>query len=124
LSKSIFDACHRNKTTEKIIDKIGSYKVEDINIEDFPTGLKLIDVNCYQENKTHIEKAKIKGWLSKLKYPLYFLDYETFDSAIPIFDNSKPYEKIPFQFSLHIQENENSRPQKRIYQKFNRALWQ
>jgi hypothetical protein len=40
--------------------------------------------------------------LNKLKFPLYFLDYETFALAIPIFDGYRPYQRIPFQFSLHI----------------------
>lgn len=107
---SVFDVCHRNKTAEKIVDQINSYKVEDINIEDFPKGIKEIDVRCYQENKTHIDKPKIKEWLNKLQYPLFFLDYETFQSAVPIFNGTRPYQQIPFQFSLHIQESAESEP--------------
>ena len=39
--------------------------------------------------------------LGSLKYPLYFLDFETFNPAIPPFDGTKPYGQIPFQYSLH-----------------------
>ena len=42
--------------------------------------------------------------MSTLKYPLYHFDFETFDTAIPIYDKSSPYQKIPFQYSLHIQD--------------------
>lgn len=43
-----------------------------------------------------------------LEYPLYFLDFETIFPAIPIHDESRPYQQIPFQFSLHVQRNENA----------------
>ena len=41
--------------------------------------------------------------MRRLQYPLYYLDYETISPAVPLFDNSSPYETIPFQFSLHVQ---------------------
>ncbi|HQW96258.1 MAG TPA: DUF2779 domain-containing protein, partial [Saprospiraceae bacterium] len=39
---------------------------------------------------------------SDLKYPLYFMDFETFATAIPVFNKSKPYQQLVFQYSLHI----------------------
>ena len=54
-----------------------------------------------------IDKNEIKKFINTLVYPYNFLDFETFGPAIPILKNSKPYENLPFQFSLHIQENEN-----------------
>ncbi len=101
---------YQNKKAEEIAKQIGSYDIKDIPQNLFPSGAKVIDINCYQENKTHIDKEKIKGWLSKLQYPLYFLDYETFSSAIPLFSGTRPYQQIPFQFSLHIQEAHDDKP--------------
>ncbi|HNW75177.1 MAG TPA: DUF2779 domain-containing protein, partial [Bacteroidales bacterium] len=46
-----------------------------------------------------------------LEYPLYFLDFETIFPAIPIHDESRPYQQIPFQFSLHVQRVENADPE-------------
>jgi len=43
-----------------------------------------------------------------LEYPLYFMDFETIFPAVPIHDESRPYQQIPFQFSLHIQRSENA----------------
>jgi len=59
------------------------------------------------ENKVMINKDKIRNFLKELQYPLYYLDFETFDTAIPIFNQSRPYQKIPFQYSLHIQDENN-----------------
>ena len=53
-----------------------------------------------------IEKDKIKAFLKTLSYPLYFLDFETFQEAIPSYDGLSPYEQIPFQYSLHYYEDE------------------
>lgn len=50
----------------------------------------------------HLDVAPINSWLSGLEYPLHFLDFETIDPAVPMFDESSPYQKIPFQFSLVI----------------------
>ena len=39
--------------------------------------------------------------MSTLSYPLYFLDFETYQKPIPEYDNMKPFQQIPFQYSLH-----------------------
>ncbi len=43
--------------------------------------------------------AFIKG----LRYPLYFMDFETTFEVIPRFDGLSPYQQLPFQFSVHVQ---------------------
>jgi predicted RecB family nuclease len=43
--------------------------------------------------------------LSRLKYPLYFMDFETLFPAIPRFEGMWPYSHIPFQWSVHRQES-------------------
>jgi hypothetical protein len=35
-------------------------------------------------------------------FPAYFLDFETAMFAVPIWKGTRPYQQIPFQFSLHI----------------------
>ena len=101
---SIFNVCHRKTTAERIADEINSYEVNNIDVSNYEKGIKELDIICYQENKTHLDKEKLSEFLSTLKYPLYFLDYESFSLAIPILQNTRPYQQIPFQFSLHIQE--------------------
>ncbi|MBL7148338.1 MAG: DUF2779 domain-containing protein, partial [Nanoarchaeota archaeon] len=86
------------------------------SIKDIPSDIKLNDKqgiqrDCEINNKVHVNKDEIKKFLDKLKYPLYFLDFETFSTAIPMFDGLKPYSQIPFQFSLHVVEKEGSEPE-------------
>ena len=50
-----------------------------------------------------IDENAIIEFLNTLRYPLYHLDFETFQQAIPEFDGQKPYDQLPFQYSLHIE---------------------
>lgn len=85
-----------------------------INIEDIPeyfeaTDRQAIEINSFKNKITHIDKIKLEKFINKLTYPLYFLDYETINPALPIFNNSSPYQPIPFQFSLHVQEKKGGK---------------
>ncbi len=39
--------------------------------------------------------------LADHKLPAYFLDFETIQFAVPIWNGTRPYQQIPFQFSMH-----------------------
>ena len=76
---------------------------------DLPDDFKLttkqkIQVSCFKSGKPYVDKEGIKQFLSTLKKPLYFLDFETYSPAIPLYDGYKPYQHIPFQFSLHVDD--------------------
>ena len=76
---------------------------------------QIIQVECEIDGKTHINKEKIENFLNNLNYPLYFLDFETINSAIPLFLDTSPYQQVLFQYSLHIQKSENSKPLHKEY---------
>lgn len=65
---------------------------------------QMMQVTSELENKTYINKGKINEILNELNYPIYYLDFETISSAVPIFDNSRPYQQLVFQYSLHIEQ--------------------
>lgn len=84
-----------------------------LTIKDIPDTFELSDKQmiqkkCELNGEVHIVKNEIKKFLSLIKYPVYFMDFETINPAIPLFDKLKPYQRIPFQFSIHIQESPNS----------------
>lgn len=56
----------------------------------------------------HIDKDGIRKFLSTLSYPLYFLDFETMQQALPQYCGTKPYQQVPFQYSLHYIEGEGA----------------
>ena len=87
-----------------------------MHIKDIPQHVKLngkqnIQRECEMKKKVYVDKEGIKQFLATLKYPLYYLDFETFSTAIPMFDGLKCYSQVPFQFSLHIVKKEGSKPE-------------
>lgn len=87
--------------------KFGLYYEGIITYDDIPSGFKLnptqkLQIDTHKFNKPHIDKSIIKSFLDKIEYPINFFDFETFQEAIPRFDNQRPYMQIPFQYSLHI----------------------
>ena len=60
--------------------------------------------------KIHINQKAIAGELESIRYPLYFLDYETCISAIPQYDGYHPQQQVVFQYSLHKMEKSGDEP--------------
>ncbi len=50
---------------------------------------------------TYVDKDGVLEFLNCLWYPLYFLDFETYQSCVPLYDGTRPYQQVPFQYSLH-----------------------
>jgi hypothetical protein len=86
------------------------------DLKDVPDDIALTEIQTNQvrvhtTQRSVIDVEKIREELSTLIFPLYFLDYETFAPAIPMFDGYSPYARIPFQFSLHILRNAGEEPE-------------
>ncbi len=106
---SVFDIkkMHQKKKFELYEDGI-------ISLNDIPDDYVLpesqqLQVESYKNGDSIINKKAIKEYLKTFKYPLYFMDFESFQPAVPLFNNSKPYQQIPFQYSLHYQKNKKSK---------------
>jgi len=65
-----------------------------------------VEGTLYQRDS--INRKRVREFLRSLSYPLYFLDFETLDTPIPPFDGTRPFQKIPFQYSLHYLETEGA----------------
>jgi len=105
--ESVFDLRGRGNNKFELYRK-GIIQLKDIPIKALPLPVQL-QIDCALNKKCLIDKAAIRKFLDSLWYPLYFLDFETFMSAIPLYDGTKPYQKIPFQYSIHYLEKEGSK---------------
>lgn len=56
---------------------------------------------CTLKNKVYFAAEAAKHDLANLGWPAYFLDFETTIMVVPIWEGTRPYQQIPFQFSLH-----------------------
>jgi hypothetical protein len=52
-------------------------------------------------NTVFFDAAGAAADLAPHGLPAYFLDFETIQFAVPIWKGTRPYQQIPFQFSLH-----------------------
>lgn len=85
-------------------------------IDDVPDDYKLgeaqqLQVRAHKKQQPIIARDAIEEILGAYVFPLYFLDYETYAPAIPAFDTYSPYQRIPFQFSLHVLRDKDSEPE-------------
>ena len=103
--QSVFDIrrLHADKKFEYYHQGIITY--EDIVKKCPPinaTQMRQAETAYYHKADT-IDTAAIKVFLDTLTYPIYHLDFETFQLAVPQWEGCRPYEQIPFQYSLHIE---------------------
>lgn len=85
--------------------KKGMISFEALRKENLGTKQNM-QIECTLEHREQINPAGIRSFLEQLEYPLYFLDFETQQDAVPQYKGTKPYQQIPFQYSLHIIERE------------------
>jgi len=111
---SVFCLYSGTKKAYELMEQ-GILRITDIKDDVTLSQKQSIQLGCHKSKKAHIDRKEIEKFLDELKYPLYFLDFETINPAIPVYDNSRPYEAIPFQYSLHIIKNKGAKPEHRAY---------
>ena len=115
----------RNKFIEN-----GDYFLEDLDESDFndtkdTPGLnhverKLLQIALATNNKdmlsdfaadindgVYINVDELRDEMSKWKFPLHMIDFETTAVALPFYKGLRPYEQVAFQFSHHVIEKAN-----------------
>lgn len=103
---SVFDFFSLSKALE--LFEQGWSTVSSIPADHPFQGKSDIRFKAYQKEGLQVNKQDVQSFLDELQYPLCYLDFETFMSAVPKFDYSRPYQQICFQYSLHMQESESS----------------
>lgn len=104
---NVFDLYYYKSKFKRYAENIISFDDllnSKINLSDVQR--RQIEFSKKGDDDIYFDKLGIKSFLSTLSYPLYFLDFETMQSAIPQFDGTTPYQQIPFQYSLHYIEKE------------------
>lgn len=80
----------------------GIYSLSDIP-DDFPLNHRqTLQVNGVKNNNEYFNLEEIKNFLNVIQGPIYFFDFETINPMIPILNGTRPFEQIPFQYSLHV----------------------
>ena len=86
--------------------KLNCYNAGDITFDRLCVkdlgDIQNLQVACTLDQCELINRDGINEFLAELQYPLYFLDFESMQDAIPQYDDAKPYAQLCFQYSLHI----------------------
>lgn len=102
--RNIFEINEINVNEKLKLYVEGIVSLEDLLKEDISNEAKQhIEYELY-DKEDYIDKKSIKEFLNTLSEPLYFLDFETFALPIPKYDGTRPYQQVPFQYSLHYIE--------------------
>lgn len=62
-----------------------------------------------------IDHHALSQFLGEIAYPVYYFDYETSQGLLPPWDGTRPYQQVPFQYSLHIQHEPGGEIEHREY---------
>ncbi|WP_294892683.1 DUF2779 domain-containing protein [Sulfuricurvum sp. MLSB] len=94
-------------------NQIELYDQGIVRIEEIPdsykmTALQRQKVDNWKAQRTHIDRDALGEFLSTLTYPIYHLDFETCQQAVPQWRGISPYQQIPFQYSLHIEHSDGT----------------
>ena len=110
---AFFDYCTEGMPTPNVFDLYGMafkkkcelYNAGKIAFEDLVNEklneIQTLQVTTFLKNTELVTPQEIRDFLKKLTYPLYFLDFETMMPTVPEFEGTRPYQQIPFQYSLH-----------------------
>lgn len=95
-------------------------KLDITSMDEIPAELELGPQQMQQlaarkSGEPIINPIKISEHMRKLCFPLYFFDYETTSGGIPPYYGTKPYQQIPFQYSLHILREPNGKLEHREF---------
>jgi len=80
----------------------GKVRLEDLRGEVLSsTQARVVEVSL--SGKRFVDRVAIQQELSRWRHPLLYLDFETIAFVPPRYPGTRPYQQVPFQFSLHIQ---------------------
>ena len=86
-----------------------------VSFRDVPETFDLNDaqrlyLKVEKTGRPAVDARAIAAFLREIKYPLYHIDFETIMPGIPLYDGTRPYQQLPFQVSLHVQDSPGAEP--------------
>ena len=55
-----------------------------------------------QKDGIFVDRLALRSWLDRISFPVTFLDFEWERFAIPPYKGMKPFDVMPFEYSIHI----------------------
>jgi len=99
---SVLDLCRLNGDRKFEYYHRGIVTYEDVRKHIELNAVQSLQVETALQRELHVDAGALGDYLGDVRFPVGFLDFETFQDAIPRFDGQGPYKNIPFQYSLHV----------------------
>lgn len=95
------------------IPRLGEKKFQQLaddgilNLTDVPDDFPLSDkqsrvIKAARTGQAIFNAAAVRSALSQIRWPAFYLDFETVKSAVPLWADVAPHEQVVTQYSLHI----------------------
>ena len=107
---SIYDLTRLGKAKKRARIDAGILAIKDIPPDFALSRIQALHAQAVKSGEPVIDYPAVKASLAKLEYPLYFLDYETFNPALPQYDGYRPHQHMVFQYSLHVYDSQTAEP--------------
>jgi hypothetical protein len=108
---SIYDIPRLSRINKLQLLEKGIREAKDIPLDFNLDKKQRLVAERARTNTEHLDRDSLQVELDHFEYPLWFLDYETCISAIPLYDGHHPQQQIVFQYSLHCVEKPGDEPQ-------------
>lgn len=103
-TESVFTLRDHGKPDPLKLYQEGIIHLRDVPLEKLRWRQRL-QMDGFLHQKNVVKTDAVVKFLDTLWYPLCFLDFETtYLTPVPLFDGTRPYQQVPFQYSLHILE--------------------
>ncbi len=102
---SIFNIAHLGGDQKFRLYYSGVYRQEELPEGFVLTASQEMQVRATVSGESYVDPGRLRSWLDGLRYPLCLVDFECFQPAVPLYDDTRPYQQLPFQFSVHRRES-------------------
>jgi hypothetical protein len=93
------------------LEEMGIESITQIPDDFELTAIQRRAATSVQTGEAWFDNEGLKARLDALKYPIFFMDFETVNRAIPRFAGMRPYDPLPFQWSVHVQRKQGGDPE-------------
>ncbi|MEO8734764.1 MAG: DUF2779 domain-containing protein, partial [Flavobacteriales bacterium] len=97
---SVFDLTHIGEKQWELYRR-GIVRLADVPSTEPLSAAQRRQVDGCISGKGTMDRDALRHWLDELRYPLHHFDFETMNPAVPLYDSSRPFQQLPFQYSLH-----------------------
>lgn len=85
----------------------GIIEIKDIDNFNGISDILQKQIKSFQQQTVINDTDKITAFFNQIKFPITFFDIELYTPAVPVFKGTKPYQQLPFLFSVHQLKTDN-----------------